>query len=143
MHVSKEFLMEAVGLSLLVALILCSVHLFQRATRLTGLLEEEQEQQMTRLEEYDLVKYDGLLVDGMTAVSYTKMVTGVYHIPVNIKTEQGQFVVNKQEEYVNLRDISSEQYVNPLAKYLCKTVRNENGAIVEITIAVKMEGEEE
>lgn len=143
MHVSKEFLLEAVGLALLVALILCSVHLFQRASRLTGLLEEEQEQQMTRLEEYDLVKYDGLWVDGMTAVSYIKMVTGSYHIPVEVTTEQGRFVITKQEEYTGLRDVSSEYYINPLMKYQCGTVRDENGAVAEIVIAVQKEGEEE
>ena len=49
MNVSKEFLMEAVGLSLLVALILISMQMFERAMKMTALLEERQEQQMMTL----------------------------------------------------------------------------------------------
>ena len=141
-QVSKEFLVEAFGLTLLVALLLISSHLFQRATRLTDLLEDGQEQQIIWLEEYDLIKYEGLVVDGMTAISYIKTVTGNYGVPVKIVTDKAEFTVTKKEEYANLRKIGSETYINPLAKYLCTVVRNENGTITEITIVIEMEGEE-
>ena len=87
MTVSKEFLLEAVGLSILVALLLISVQLFQRAQKLTALLEEEQEHQITELEEYEIVKYDGLTVDGMTAINYIKRMTGYYNLLVEVVTE--------------------------------------------------------
>ena len=140
MQVSKEFLLEAVGLSLLVALILISVHLFQRGTKLAGLLEENQEQQITRLEEYELVKYDGFWIDGMTAVGYIKTVTGSYELPVEITTTEC-FTITKREEYAQLRDIDSERYINPLAKYYCEVQRDANGVIEKIKIRMEQEGE--
>ena len=141
MHVSKEFLLEAVGLSLVVALILISVQMFQRATKITALLEEGQERQITELEEYEIVKYDGLLVDGMTAISYVKKMTGVYGLPVKLRTATGEFVVTKMEEYKELRNITSEKYINPLAKYLCEVVRDENEVVSEIKISVETKGD--
>ena len=141
MRISREFLQEAVGLSLLVALILISVQLFQRATKLTTLLEERQEQKIAELEEYEIVKYDGLFVDGMTAISYIKKMVGTYGIRVNVTTVKGNFTVTGTEDYGALRNPASENYVNPLAKYLCKTVRDENGVISGIRICVEKEGE--
>lgn len=141
MQVSKEFLMEAVGLSLLVALILISVQLFQRATKLTTLLEEEQERQIAELEEYEIVQYDGLLIDGMTAISYIKKMTGTYDLPVRVITRNGEFIVTDKAEYKNLRDIDSEKYMNPLAKYECNILRDENGVISEIQIGIEKEGD--
>ena len=137
MRVSKEFLLEAVGMSLLVALILIGMQLFQRATKLTTLLEREQEQKIAVLEEYEIVRYDGLLVDGMTAVSYIKKMTGTYDLPVTVVTEKGEFVIKEAVEYTELRNSSSERYMNPLAKYRCEIIRNENDVIAEIKISVE------
>ena len=95
MHISKEFLLEAVGLSLLVALMLISMQLFHKATKITTLLEEGQERQIAEMEEYEIVKYDGLFVDGMTAVNYAKKMTGLYNLPVKIITEKGPFFVTE------------------------------------------------
>lgn len=141
MQVSKEFLMEAFGLSLLVALMLIGVHLFQRGTRLTNLLEQNQERQIAQLEEYEIVKYDGLWMDGMTTVNYIKTITGVYHLPVEVNTVLGSFLVTDREEYTQLRDIHSEKYINPLAKYQCEVQRDENGEICKVEITVETEGE--
>ena len=140
MHVSKEFLMEAVGLSLLVALILISVQMFQRAVKITSLLEEGQEQRISELEEYEIVKYDGLQIDGMTAISYIKRMTGTYGLPVNLSTTMGEFVLSGEYEYEELRNIASEKYINPLAKYRCEIVRDENEVITEIEIRIEKEG---
>lgn len=141
MHVSKEFLMEAVGLSLLVALLLISMQLFQRATKLTSLLEEGQERQINEIEEYEIIKYDGLAVDGMTAVSYIKRVTGTYGLPVEVVTLNGIFFVEGKEAYEELRSSSSEKYINPLAKYRCSVLRDENQVISKIKFEVEKEGE--
>ncbi len=140
MHVSKEFLLEAVGLSLLVALICISMQMFQRATKITTLLEESQEQKITELEEYEIVKYDGLLIDGMTAISYIKKMTGTYELPVNVTTEVNEFQVVTKEDYGALRDVDSNNYINPLAKYHCAVVRDENKVIEKICISVEREG---
>lgn len=140
MQVSKEFLMEAFGLSLLVALIFISMQMFQRATRLAGLLEEGQEQQIAHLEEYEIVKYDGMRLDGMTVVSYIKNITGNYMIPVQVTTETATFTVSSQSEYAGLRKVGAATYISPLAFYLCTVIRNENGAITGITIIVENGG---
>ena len=139
MHISKEFLLEAVGLSLVVALILISMQIFQRAVKVTTLLEQNQEQQLRKLEEYEIVKYDGLQIDGMTAISYIKKMTGTYGIPVQVATEKGIFKVREQSQYSSLRDIDSEQYINPLMKYRCEVVRDENEVISEIKLEMERE----
>ena len=140
MHISKEFLLEAVGLSLAVALILISMQVFERGVKITTLLEKGQEQQIVQLEEYEIVKYDGLLVDGMTAISYIKKMTGTYGLTVHVITAKGEFEVSEPSQYINLRDAGSEQYINPLAKYICKVIRDENEVITEIKIEMEQGG---
>lgn len=140
MHISKEFLLEAVGLSLVVALILISMQVFQRAVKITTILEQNQEQQIAELEEYEIVKYDGLQIDGMTAISFIKRVTGIYGIPVNVITAKGEFYVLEQSQYAALRDINSDRYINPLAKYQCEVIRDENEVIAEIKIEMERNG---
>ena len=141
MNISKEFLLEAVGLSLVVALILISMQIFQRAVKITNLLEKEQEQQIIELEEYEIVKYDGLQIDGMTAVSYIKKMVAVYEIPVKVINTEIEFLISSQDEITELRDTRSNRYINPLTKYYCEVVRNENEVIKEIIVKV-VKGEE-
>lgn len=140
MSISKEFLLEAVGLSILVALLFISVQLFQRAARLTALLEEGQEQQITELEEYEIIRYDGLKFDGLTAVNYIKRMTGSYHLTVELENTKGSFTI-KKEDYNELRNSNSEKYVSPLATYACEVLRDENQAISKIRITVERSGE--
>lgn len=134
MHISKEFLIEAVGMSLLVALILISMQMFQRAVKITSLLEEGQEQQITELEEYEIVKYDGLLIDGMTAISYIKRMVSVYGLKVSVVSLNGEFSITMRSECEDLRNINSEKYINPMLKYRCKVIRDENEVITELKI---------
>lgn len=137
MRVSKEFLMEAVSLSLLVALILISVQMFQRANKITTLLEEGQEQKIQELEEYEIVRYDGMEIDGITAIGYIKTLVGTYEIPAKVTTEKTTFFVKEKEEYSNLRDPNSIKYIFPLSLYLCEVIRDENGSIIEVKITVQ------
>ena len=137
MHISKEFLMEAFGLSLLVALLLISVQIFHRTTRLTDLMKDEQEQQILALEEQDIVQYDGMYVDGMAVIGYIKNMVNNYDVPVKVLTEQHSFVVEENGLYAELRNAESEYYINPLALYYCEVVRDSNEVIKEIQITVK------
>ena len=137
MRVSKEFLMEAVSLSLLVALILISVQMFQRANKITLLLEEGQEQKIQELEEYEIVRYDGMEIDGVTAIGYIKTLVGTYQIPTNVTTQKNTFIVNDKGEYSSLRDPNSDKYIFPLSLYLCEVIRDENGSIVEVKITME------
>lgn len=134
MHISKEFLMEAVGLSLLVALIFVGMQMFQRAMKITTLLGREQEEKIIMLEEYELTKYDGLIIDGMTAISYIKKSVGGYEVPVIVDFGQENFYITSREEFSMLRDIDSERYISPYSTYRCKVVRDENEVIIEIRL---------
>ena len=140
MHISKEFLLEAVGLSLVVALILISMQIFQRSAKLTATFEKSQEQQIAELEEYEIVKFDGMQMDGVTVISYIKKMIGTYELPVWILKEKGVFVISDTSQYVSLRDADSELYINPFGKYRCEVIRDENEAISEIKIHVEKEG---
>lgn len=141
MQVSKEFLIEAVGLSILVALLLISMQLFQRAAKISTLIEKEQMTQISELEEYEIVKFEGMVVDGITAINYIKRMTGVYELSVNIITEKGEFMISELEECAELRNINSDKYMQPLAKYCCGLIRDENKVITKIKIEVIKEGE--
>lgn len=139
MQISKEFLMEAVGLSLLVALLFISVQLFQRAVKVTTLLGEEQEQKILELEEYEIVKNDGLLLDGLSAISYIKRMINDYGLTVTVLEADRRFTVSERSEYAELRDTASEKYISPLKKYRCEVLRDENGVITGIIL--EKEGE--
>ena len=139
MHISKEFLMEAVGLSLLVALILISMQLFQRATKITTLLQERQEEQIVELEEYEIVKYDGLQIDGMTAISYMKRMVDTYELPVYVATLNSEFILTNTAEFEELRNVHSEKYISPLTKYACNVIRDENKVITKIQLEIMKE----
>ena len=141
MHVSKEFLLEAVGLSLLVALLLISMQLFQRATKITTLMGQGQEQRIVEIEEYEIIKYDGLAMDGMTAINYIKRMIGTYKLPVKVITMNGEFLIEERTECEELRDIASEKYMNPMLTYRCMVQRDENFVISEIEIRLEKEGE--
>ena len=108
MNISKEFLMEAVGLSLLVALILIGMQMFHKTIKITTLLQNNQEESITQLEEYDLVKYEDLLLDGMTVLGYIKKVVGEYQLPVIVEEKQKKFSVTERAEFGLLRDVESE-----------------------------------
>lgn len=142
MHISREFLMEAFGLSLLVALILISVQIFQRTVRITDLMKEEQEQQIQRLEEYEIMQYDAMYLDGMTVIGYIKNVVLQFDIPISVTTEQRKYTVKNEELFPKFREIESEYYINPLALYFCRVIRDENESISEICITIETEEEE-
>lgn len=141
MQISKEFLLEAFGLSLLVAFLLISVQIFQRTTKITDLVKEEQEQQIIKLEEQEITQYDGLYLDGMAVISYIKNVVGNYELPVTVTTERTTYVVNDAQLYSQLRLTESEYYINPLALYFCEVIRDENDSITEVVITSR-KGEE-
>lgn len=141
MNISKEFLMEAVGLSLLVALILIGMQMFHKTIKITTLLQNNQEESITQLKEYDLVKYEDLLLDGMTVLGYIKNVVGEHQLPVIVEEKQKKFSVTERAEFGLLRDVESEKYICPYALYKCKVIRDENDVITEINLVREQEGD--
>ena len=137
MHISKEFLIEAVGLSLLVALLLISVRIFERTVHITDLVKEEQEQRILEIEEYEIMQYDGMFLDGMTVIGYIKNMVDNYSLPVHVTTEQNSYIVEDSEWYTLFRNPDSVYYIHPFMLYFCDVCRDENGSITEIQITVK------
>lgn len=140
MHISKEFLMEAVGLSLVVALLLIGMQVFNRAMKITSSLEKRQEEKIAEIEEYEIVQYDGLVLDGMSAIGYIKKMIGNYGLRVHVVTETEEFLISDRSEYQEMRDSSSKKYINPLAKYRCTVIRDENDVITSVEIVVERAG---
>lgn len=142
MQVSKEFLIEAVGLSLLVAFLMLGFQMFQRAGSLIQKFDREQEQQMAELSEYEITQYDGREMDGISVISYIKNMVSNYSLPVWVVTDRGEFTIQDTEELKLLREQDSEYYIGSWELYSCEVVRNENKSIEQIKIRIT-EGEEE
>lgn len=143
MHISKQFLIEAVGLILTVSLILTGVKLYQRANRMVTIMGQRQNKQIQQMEEYEIVKYEGSVIDGTTAVAYIKYLVGTYGLPVTITTAGGTFQVAGHLQYANLRNMESEQYINPLGRFQCEVFRDENSAIIGASLMYCKEGEKQ
>lgn len=141
MHVSKEFLTEAVGLALLVALLMLGFQMFTRAETLLQRLDREEEKRIEELSEYEIVKYDGREIDGITAISHIKNVVSNYGIQVVLYTEKGSVIVEGAEQLSLLREENSDYYVEAWGIYACNIVRNENDSIEQMII--RRRGEEE
>ena len=141
MHVSKEFLTEAVGLALLVALLMLGFQMFTRAETLLQRLDREEERRIKELSEYEVVKYDGREIDGITAVSYIKNMVSNYGMQVVLCVGTESVVVQKGEQLSLLRDADTDYYVEPWKLYDCRIIRNENESIEQIVISGR--GEEE
>lgn len=135
MQISKEFLAEAVGLSLLVALLLLGVGWFRRGTGLLHTMEQRQEQRLLQLREDEIMQYDGLCVNGITAISYIKKMISEYGIPAFVKMQEGEFWVNDKKEYTNLRNTESEYYMSGLGDFFCEVVLTANEDVDYIMIS--------
>lgn len=140
MQVNKEFLLEAVGLSLLVGLLLFGVEMFNRATSLMKVFERRQEEQLLIIQEHEITQYENRTVDGVTVVSYMKNM--VYHYEIKVMVELGDrsFWVEEKEDCKWLDEEESEYYIPPFLLYECAIIRDENGNVDYILIKAK-EGE--
>lgn len=143
MQISKQFLIEAVGLILTVSLILTGVRLYQRASRVVTMMEQRQDRQFQQMEEYEIIKYEGCSIDGTTAVAYIKHLVGTYGLPVTVTTVDGTFQIAERLQYVNLRNMESDQYINPLGRFNCEVLRDENSAIIGASLVYCKEGEKQ
>ena len=143
MSVSKEFLMEAVGLSLMVALLFVGLKFFQRTNELITQMDRAQAQRIAEWEEYEIIRYDGKTIDGIIATGYIKSMVCEYQLPVYVETEENTFCVEDKAECEELRNMASPQYMSALALYQCTVIRNENDSIERVEIKVQREEEDE
>lgn len=134
MQVSKQFLLEAVGLTLTVAVIFTGVRIYNRASQIIQIIEQRQEQQLQYLEEYEIIRYDGNCIIGSTAISYIKEMVGRYGLPITVTTGAGKFEITDSSQYAALRNLESEYYINPLGQFRCRVERDENEGIQGILL---------
>lgn len=139
MQISREFILEAVGLSLLVMLLLLGTQMFQRATGLIEMLDGEQSRQIESLKEYEITQFDGREIDGVTAVGYIKNMVNHYGLSVCVQTEGKEFVIETKEKCLQLRNEESEYYISSFGLYECCVVRDENGGVDYILITEEAE----
>ena len=142
MNISREFLLEAVGLSLMVALLLVGVKMFQRTSDFIAAIDREQEQSIAEMKEYELVRYDEMIIDGITAIGYIKMVVGEYQIPVYVETSENSFLITDKKEYAGIRNLTSPYYMDTLSLYQCTVIRSENESVERVEIKVQKERKE-
>ena len=140
MQVSKEFLLEAVGLSLLVGLMLLGVQMFGRAKTLVEILNRGQEQKLEELQQYEITQYENRTIDGITAANYIKTMVYHYDLKVLVETEERGFTIESKESCKMLTDPDMEYYLNPFAVYTCTVFKDENGNIEYVQIKAE-EGE--
>jgi len=62
-------------------------------------------------------------------------------LPVYVVTTKGEFTISDDLQYGNLRNVDSEQYINPMGKYRCEVIRDENKVITNIKIQAEKDGE--
>lgn len=139
MQISREFMLEAVGLSLLVILLLLGTQMFQRATGLMEMLDKEQSRQIESLKEYEITQFDGREIDGVTAVGYIKNMVNHYGLSVYVQTKDREFTIESKEKCAQLKDKESEYYISSFGIYECCVVRDENGGVDYILITEEAE----
>jgi len=140
MHVSKDFLLEAVGLSLLVGLLLFGIQMFERATDFLRLFDAKQESQIEKMEEYEICRFDGRRIDGISACNYIKKMVYQYEIVVQVETEKTVFTVSDEQKCEQIGEEESEYFIPPFVFYQCEVERDENGSIKSVRLT-ETEGE--
>lgn len=137
MHITKEMLINAVGLMFTVALIFIGYSVFNRSVDAATFFGRQQDDTMQALEEYPITKYDGYEINGSVAINLIKEVIGSYDgITVEVKTTavpEG-FVITDSSKYAAFRDLSSTYYINPIVLYLVTVERDGNGVITSLQI---------
>lgn len=129
MSISKRFLLEAAGLSLAVVFIGTGFVMASRSRILSETVIESQDRVLQQEQEYNVVKYDGYPINGSIALNYLKSVIADYGIPVTIIKGSVEIVITSSEQFASLRNIDSDNYINPMKDYQCEVHRDVNDMI--------------
>ena len=133
MSVVQKFLLGAAGLILTISLITLGVQMFEKSKQVADRMAKEQENIAVALEEQGITKYDGYEINGSTAINYIKVVNAA-GVDVEVTTSNGTFTVSDDSLYSSLRDMHSDKYINPLMKYRCTVVRDENNNVTKVVL---------
>ena len=114
--------------------------MFEKATGFLKLLDEKQETQIAKMEEYEICRFDGRSLDGISACSYIKKMVYSYGIDVQVETDENVFTVDTKEVCERIGKEESEYYISPFVLYQCEVKRDENGSINSVWLTQE-EGE--
>lgn len=136
MSEAKKMLGWAFSLMLTVSLIFVGFQIYKRAMDTTDKIAGQQDKTNQSIDEYPVMKFDGLDINGSQAIAYIKEVVGEHKIPVTVKTSANPtgFTVSDSSLYNAFRDLDSSYYINPVVQYSVAVERDANDVIIAVTI---------
>lgn len=139
MENAQKFLLGAVGLIVTVLLIYAGLNIYNRSKQVSDHVSEEQAKNLQDTKEYNLLKYDGCIINGSTAINYVKTCISDYSVEAHIIKGSGDTAttgyIKYSSDFTAMRDVTAHlQYINPLKEYKCVIRRNGNDAVVYVEI---------
>ncbi len=133
MSVVKEFLIFTVGLIITVSLAVISFNVYSEAAALGKGIAEREQSALNELEEYEMTRFDGSVIDGSRAISYIKKMYETRDVQIQVANGKKTFLIDR-DSIEGLRKINSSFYMNPMEKYKVSVMFDENDAADRIII---------
>ncbi len=133
MSVIKEFLLFTAGMIITVSLAIVSFNIYMKAAVLGRGIAEREQIAIDELEEFEVMRFDGCVIDGSRAISYIKRIYGTRNIPIEVKKGGKTFTVD-DKAVSELRKTNSSFYLSPLEKYRVSVLTDENDSANRIKI---------
>ena len=133
MSVVKEFLIFTVGLIITVSLAVISFNVYSEAAALGKGIAEREQSALNELEEYEMTRFDGSVIDGSRAISYIKKMYETRDVQIQVANGKKTFLIDR-DSIEGLRKINSSFYMNPMEKYKVSVMLDENDAADRIII---------
>lgn len=145
MNVVKDFLLMAAGLIITVSLAMMGFKIYRGAESTGNAIVQREQKRFEDFTDYELTKYEGLEVSGSKIVRYVKELSSEYDTDVYITVRNGDsnrnftYLLEDAEGWQDLRDTSSDYYINPLKKFTVKVLKDDNDMLQRVVIAQKEE----
>lgn len=127
-----QYLKLAVGLIFTVGLILIGVALFNRVSSTASIIKEQQEKELSAIEESNITKYDGQLIKGAEAVNYIKQ--NYDDVQIFVTNSAGTTFVAAESQFSDYKKITSTYYISPVDSFEVNVTRSASGHINKVTI---------
>ena len=133
MSVIKEMILFGAGLVITVSLAFIGFNIYGKAAEIGKEITEREESTLNELREYDIMRFDGCVIDGSRAISYIRRIYAKEDIPIEVVKDGRSFTVDG-DSVSEIRNTASGYYLNPLKEYYVKVSIDENDAVGRITI---------
>ncbi len=138
MSVTKEFMLFAAGLLLTVSFIFIALNVYKSTKGMGEKVLSYQERELRRIEEYRLLQYDGMTVNGNKVLNYLKYAAYEYGESLRFRVtaygKTSEFSSGDDEAIGKLSEVSDDLYINPFKNYRVAVSKDRNGAYDLITI---------